>query len=218
MSCIIRIDQAHEVQRLLVIHYPDVQTALRFDTPFQFVVAAILSAQCTDVRVNEVTGHLFNKYKTVDDFAHISQQELIGHIKSCGLYKNKSKNIIACAQAIKQCHNGIIPQTRQSLESLPGIGRKTANVVMATIYNEPAVAVDTHVFRVARRIGLSDGATPYDVENDLMDTFDQSVWIRLHHQLIWHGRRICKARNPECEVCPVSHLCGYYAKHASHDA
>ncbi|MDX9701533.1 MAG: endonuclease III [Candidatus Auribacterota bacterium] len=214
MTSLLTSSQCESIKNILQKTYPDAHTALLYDTPFQFAVAAILSAQCTDVRVNEVTKRLFENKLSVEDFANMSDGELISYIKPCGLYRNKSRNIRACAKALIERFDGVIPQTHEELMSLPGVGRKTANVILATIYGKPAVAVDTHVFRVARRIGLSDGKTPDDVERDIMSNFPQQAWIALHHQLIRHGRLVCKARNPMCISCSLSQRCLFFPKNS----
>ena len=191
--------------------YPDAGTELRYNTPIQFVVAAILSAQCTDKRVNIVTEPLFKIYKTASDFAQLAEEELGVHIRSCGLYKSKAKNIIACMKKIVHDFNGNIPCTRKELLALPGIGEKVANVILIELFHEPAFPVDTHVFRIARRLGLSHAKTPSGVEKDLTALFDKKVWIPLHHQIIFHGRRTCSARNPQFESCPLKEYCCQYA-------
>jgi len=190
--------------------YPFAKTALVYASPFQFLVAAVLSAQCTDKRVNEVTSRLFIKYKEAQDFASISQDDLIKYVRPCGFFRNKSKNIIECAKIIAGVYGGKIPSNRDELMALPGIGRKTANVILSNIFGEAAIAVDTHVFRVARRIGLSASNTPECVENDLMKVIPKNCWSPVHHQLIYHGRQVCRARNPLCGECGVNAYCDYY--------
>ena len=190
--------------------YPAPKPELNFNSPFELIVAAQLSAQCTDARVNIVTDKLFEKYNTIDDFAGIDEEELRKYIKSCGLYKNKAKNIVACAKKLKSDFNSLIPMTRNELVSLPGVGRKTANIILAVVHKTPAIAVDTHVFRVSRRIGFSSASTPEGVEKDIMKLFPSFSWIDLHHQIIFHGRRICKSRKLMCEKCGLTRWCFFY--------
>ncbi len=200
-----------EIIKILENTYPGAKTELKYTHPFQLVVAAQLSAQCTDVRVNKVTQPLFKLYKTPADFSSITEDHLISFIKSCGLYKNKAKNIIACAKTIVEKYAGSIPDQREILETLPGVGRKTANVVLAVVFQKPAFAVDTHVFRVSRRLGLSTADTPVGVERDITKLFPKHTWIDLHHQLILHGRNICKARKPSCPLCPLQKQCSCFS-------
>lgn len=190
--------------------YPVVGTELDYQTPFELLVAAILSAQCTDKQVNRITERLFKKYNTPQDFAALTPEELAEDIKSCGLYRNKSKYIVEASRAILSRHNGIVPRVRSELEALPGIGRKTAGVVMGVAYGGEALPVDTHVFRVARRLGLSGAGEPDGVERDLTKHILPRHWMTVHHRLITHGRNICKARNPACDSCGVNQLCLYY--------
>ncbi len=190
--------------------YPSAETLLSYDTPIQLMAAVILSAQCTDERVNFVTKKLFKKYKTVKDFAFADLKYMEKTVRSCGLYKNKSKNIIGCAKRVYADFGGKIPSDKKSLLSLPGVGIKTANVILAVLFKIPALAVDTHVFRLSRRIGLSQSNTPEGVESDLKRQFPKHKWINLHHQMIFHGRNVCKARNPNCEKCKINEMCFFY--------
>lgn len=192
--------------------YPIPKTLLNYNTPIQLVTATILSAQCTDKRVNIVTKELFKKYKTVEDFAFADLRNMETTIKSCGLYKNKSKNIIGTAKKIFTDYNGVIPSDKNELLSLPGVGIKTANVILAVLFKTPALAVDTHVFRLSGRIGLSKSNRPEGVESDLKKQFPKNKWIELHHQMIFHGRNICKARKPNCEKCGIRKICEFYKK------
>jgi endonuclease-3 len=187
--------------------YPDAQCALEHEDPFQLVVATILSAQCTDARVNQVTPALFAKYPTPDRLARAFPAELEALIHSTGFFRNKARNLIGLGQALMERHGGEVPGDPKALSALPGVGQKTANVVLANAFGIPALAVDTHIFRVARRLGLSSGNTPEKVEADLCKRFPESLWIPLHHQLIWHGRRVCDARKPRCEECSLQDLC-----------
>ncbi len=190
--------------------YPDAKAELNFSNPFELLIATILSAQCTDVQVNKTTAVLFKELKCPEDYLKLSEEELGQMIKSCGFYKTKSKNILATCRLLIEKFNGQVPKTLEELTTLPGVGRKTANVVMSNAFNIPAIAVDTHVFRVSNRIGLANSDDVLDTEKDLMKNIDREMWSKAHHLLIFHGRRICKARNPLCHICPVNDLCLYY--------
>ncbi|GFP74357.1 endonuclease III [Clostridium fungisolvens] len=198
------------ILELLKEQYPDAKCELDYGTPFQLLVATILSAQTTDKKVNEVTKDLFEKYPTVDDFLLISQEELEDRIKQIGLYRNKAKNIMMMCRQLKENFNGEVPDTMEGITSLAGAGRKTANVVLSNAFGVPSIAVDTHVFRVSNRIGLADSENVYDVELQLQKELPKKEWSLAHHLLIFHGRRCCTARNPKCEVCPIKHMCKYY--------
>jgi endonuclease III len=187
--------------------YPHAVTALEYDSEFQLLVAVILSAQCTDARVNMTTPALFAKYPTPEKLARARQADVEKIIKSCGFFRMKAKNIIACAQDIVERFGGRVPHDREALESLAGVGRKTASVVMAAAFHEEALAVDTHVFRVAHRLGISLGTTPRHVEEDLTSLLPAAKWGDATHWLIMHGRAICKAPTPLCPRCPVNELC-----------
>lgn len=199
-----------EVLEILKELYPDAKAELNFSNPFELLIATILSAQCTDVRVNKVTKELFSQYKSPQDYLTLSQDELGEKIRSCGFYNNKSKNIIETCKILVQEYNGQVPNTREKLMTLPGVGRKTANVVLSNAFSVDAIAVDTHVYRVSNRIGLSNSDNVLDTELDLMNNIDKTMWSKAHHLLIFHGRRICKARNPKCEKCPIDKHCIYY--------
>jgi len=190
--------------------YPEAKCELEYKTPFQLLVAAILSAQSTDKIVNTVTKDLFVDYPDADSFLKLSYEELCSKIRKIGLYKNKAKNILETCKILKQKYNGIIPDDIDELTKLPGVGRKTANVVASNIYGIPAIAVDTHVFRVSKRIGLSDANTPEKVEQQLMSVIDKDRWIEAHNLMIWHGRRVCFAKKPECSKCPITEYCIFY--------
>ncbi|OWZ84707.1 endonuclease III [Natranaerobius trueperi] len=200
-------NDAKKIIDILTKTYPDAQTALNFNTPFELLIATILSAQCTDERVNLITDKLFKKANTPNQMLEIGVERLIEYIQGAGLYKNKSKNIIKTCELLVSEHGGCVPDNRKDLENLPGVGRKTANVVLANAFNQPTLAVDTHVFRVARRMGLSKGDTVLDVEKDLMEILPKTYWIDAHHTLIFHGRNRCKARSPQCKTCEVQKLC-----------
>lgn len=187
--------------------YHDDACGLDFGTPFELLIATMLSAQCTDVRVNMVTEKLYAVRNTPEQFAELTPEELEPAIKSCGFYHNKAKNIIAASRAILQNFGGEVPQTMEELTSLPGVGRKTANVVMANAWGKDAIAVDTHVFRVSNRLGLAQAKDVEKTEQQLMAHIPKDKWSQAHHWLIWHGRRICHARKPECGRCPVAEWC-----------
>lgn len=190
--------------------YPDARCELDYTTPFELLIATILSAQCTDARVNIVTAEMFKKYNTAEDFNALPVETIEREIKTCGLYKAKAKNIKEASKAIVEDYSGEVPSTMEELIKLPGVGRKTADVVLSNAYGVPAIAVDTHVFRVANRIGLVDEKTPEKTEFALMDTIPKRRWSRTHHLLIFHGRKICKARNPLCNECEIKRRCDYY--------
>jgi endonuclease-3 len=188
--------------------FPQAECALRHDNAFQLLVATILSAQCTDERVNKVTPGLFQKYPTPQDFAALSQPVLEEEIRSTGFFRNKSKNIIGMARKLVTDYNGQVPRTMEEMLTLPGVARKTANVVLGTAYGIPTgVVVDTHVFRIAHRLKLSNQKTPEKVEQDLLKLVPQERWISFGHQVIWFGRRICQARKPLCADCPLESIC-----------
>ena len=188
--------------------YPDARAELNFRNPFETLIATILSAQCTDRRVNMVTERLFARYPDAQSLALVSQEDLEEQIRECGLYRNKAKNIIAACRAIAQEHGGKVPSTRAELMALPGVGQKTAGVVLLAAFGDDQIPVDTHVFRVSHRIGLADATTPDGVEKQLQAILPREEWSHAHHLLIWHGRRICHARGPECDRCPLkAELC-----------
>lgn len=199
-----------KVVRLLRRHYPDAQCALNFQTPLQLLVATILSAQCTDERVNAVTKSLFSKYRTAADYAQADLADLEREIQSTGFFRNKAKNLKACCQALADKYGGKVPEDLDALVDLPGIGRKTANVVLGTAYGiSSGVVVDTHVGRVSKRLGLT-GHGDKDavrIEQDLMELIPKKEWIDFSHRMIHHGRRICTARKPKCDQCPLGDIC-----------
>lgn len=202
----------NEVLKILENNYGDYACGLNFKTPFEMLVATVLSAQCTDTRVNKVTDELFRTYNSPEQFACLSQQELERLIKSCGLYKTKASNIISMARILTEKHGGQVPNDFESLCSLPGVGRKTANVVLANAFGADTIAVDTHVFRVSNRLGLAKSTNPHQTEQQLMKAIPKQYWSRAHHWLIWHGRRICHSRKPDCAACPLKNLCENYLK------
>jgi len=190
--------------------YPDARCALNHQTPFELLVATILSAQCTDVRVNIITETLFKEYNTPKDFAELSYEELEPIIKSCGVYKNKSRSIINTSRILLEKYESQVPDTMDELMSLPGVGRKTANVVLSNAFHQNRIAVDTHVFRVSNRLGLADANNVLDTEEQLMKNVPEEKWTITHHNLIFHGRQVCSARNPKCDICELSKYCKYY--------
>ena len=197
-----------KVVRRLKADYPDAECALNFDTPLQLMVATMLSAQCTDVRVNIVTRNLFKKYPTAAHFARVRLSTLEKAIQSTGFFRNKAKNIKAACQTLVEQHNGQVPRTMESLVVLPGIGRKTANVVLGTAYGLAAgVVVDTHVSRISRRLRLTGEQDPEKIEQNLMASLPKSEWISFSHRMIHHGRKTCAARKPLCEQCSLTKIC-----------
>jgi endonuclease-3 len=200
--------KAAQILSILKANYPDASCSLDFKTPVQLAVATILSAQSTDERVNMVTPALFKKYRTVRAFAEANQSELEVLIMTVGLYRNKAKSIIAFAQRLRSEFNSIIPRSLEELQTLPGVGRKTANVIKGELYGDPeGIAVDTHVTRLAFRLGFTRHHDPKMIESDLMRLFARSDWVQVSHLLIHHGRAICDARRPRCSVCPLEKIC-----------
>ncbi|SCJ31959.1 UV-endonuclease [uncultured Clostridium sp.] len=190
--------------------YPDAECELNYTSAFELLIATILSAQCTDVRVNKVTEELFKKYNKPEDFAKLSTAEISEEIKSCGLYKSKAQKIKETSVILCSNYGGEVPDKMEELVKLPGVGRKTANVVLSNAFGVDAIAVDTHVFRVSNRIGLVKTDTPEKTEFELMKVLPKKRWSKAHHLIIFHGRRICKARKPECNICPIVEYCDYY--------
>lgn len=200
-------EKALKVCEALENAYPDARPALKFKTPYELLVAVILSAQCTDERVNKVTAELFERADTPEKMLTLTQSELEEYIYSCGFYRAKAEHILAASRTICEKFNGQVPSALEDLRTLAGVGRKTANVVYSVAFNGDAIAVDTHVFRVAARIGLAKGKDPYDTEKKLMKIIPKSEWSKMHHCLIWHGRKVCAARSPKCETCAINALC-----------
>ncbi len=198
---------AIEIYNTLTKMFPSPKCELVFSTPFELLICVILSAQCTDKRVNEVTQKLFLKYSTPKDFASLEQTELEKLIYSCGFYHNKAKNIIMASKQILEKFNGQVPDNLQDLRSLAGVGRKTANVVYATAFGGDAIAVDTHVFRTSNRLGLSKSKDVLTCENDLMKALPKEYWSNFHYLLVLFGRYKCKSQKPSCEDCPFSSFC-----------
>lgn len=192
---------------ILAAEYPNAKPALKFGSPYQLLVAVVLSAQCTDERVNKVTAELFKEHGTPEAVMKLSQEELEKYIYSCGFYHNKAAHILSATSDILTRYGGEVPSTLEELRTLAGVGRKTANVVYSVAFDGNAIAVDTHVFRVSNRLGLAKGKTPEQVERDLQKAIDENLWSKAHHYLIWHGRRICHSQKPDCEHCALSGIC-----------
>ena len=191
--------------------YPDATCSLDFKAPFQLAIAVMLSAQCTDERVNKTTPILFEKCKSIEDFANIDLQKLEQIIHPCGFYKNKAKNIKLCAKQVLEKFNGVLPENMDELVSLAGIGRKSANVIMLEAFNNPqGIAVDTHAKRVSNRIGLSNQSDPIKIEQDLLKIFPNEFLKDINHLFVWHGRKTCDSRKPNCENCCVKDFCEYF--------
>lgn len=196
----------------LAAAYPQARPELNFSNPFELLIATILSAQCTDKQVNKCTPKLFRDCPTAQDMLKLSEQELIEYIKPCGFFNTKAKHILSACMDITAKFSGEVPSTREELESLSGVGRKTANVVLSNAFGVPAIAVDTHVFRVSNRIGLAESSTVEGTEKMLMQAIPEDKWSIAHHWLIFHGRRVCSARNPKCSECTINNLCKYKDK------
>ena len=197
--------------KILKQTYPDATCSLDFKTPFQLVVAVMLSAQCTDERVNKTTPILFERCKTIEDFANIDITELEKIIHPCGFYKNKAKNITLCAKQVIEDFNGIVPHTMNELLTLAGVGRKSANVILLEVFGiANGIAVDTHAKRISNRIGLSFETDPAKIEQDLLKIFPKEYLKDINHLFVWHGRKTCDSRKPKCELCTVKQYCKFY--------
>lgn len=203
-----------EILSTLERMYPDAAPALQFGSPYELLIAVILSAQCTDERVNKVTRVLFEKYNTPEKMLTLTQEALEQYIFSCGFYHNKAKHILSASHDIMEKFGGEVPSKLEELRTLAGVGRKTANVVYAVAFHGDAIAVDTHVFRVANRLGIAKGSTPDKVEAGLCAAIPKDLWSKAHHWLIFHGRRVCHSQRPDCDHCPLAPLCEYYAGRA----
>ncbi|MCY0878211.1 MAG: endonuclease III [Firmicutes bacterium] len=200
-------DRVRRVLEALAAAYPNAVTELHFDTPFQLLVATMLSAQCTDRRVNMITPRLFARYPDAHSMARAEVAALEELIRDCGLFHTKAKNLKRTAELLVERHAGEVPADLDQLMALPGVGRKTANVVIANAFGQDAIAVDTHVFRVSHRLGWADAKDADGTERQLRDLLPRSVWSQAHHWLIWHGRRVCTARKPHCEICLLFSEC-----------
>lgn len=205
--------EAQEIIKILKDYYPDAVCSLDFTSPFEMMVSVMLAAQCTDERVNKTTPNLFDKYNTPEKMVMISQEELENIIHPCGFYKTKAKNIIATSKILIEKYGGKVPENMKDLQSLPGVGRKSANVIMLEAFHNPqGIAVDTHAKRISNRIGFSNETDPEKVEQDLLKQIPKELYYDVNHLLVWHGRKICDARKPKCDVCPVSNYCKEYRK------
>jgi len=209
----VKVDKAEVAERVKKIWsilnemYPEAKTALKFKNPLELLIATILSAQCTDVRVNMVTKNLFRKYKSAKDWAKADKKQIESDIKSTGFYRNKAISIKSSCTEIVERFGGKVPDTMDELTAFPGVGRKTANVVLGNAFGKPAIACDTHVIRLSRRLGLSENTDAVKLEFDLAEIVPRKSWTLFSHLLIFHGRNICKARKPNCEICPISKYC-----------
>ncbi|MDO5301939.1 MAG: endonuclease III [Tissierellia bacterium] len=202
-------EEAQWVYEVLEETFPDARAELDFNTPYQLLIATILSAQCTDVRVNQITEVLFEKYPDPYAMAEASQEEIEEIIRSCGFFRNKAKNVLGASRVIVEEYGGEIPQTVKELMTLPGVGKKTANVVASNVLGIDAIAVDTHVYRTANRLGLADSASIQKTEEELMAIWPRAYWSKGHHLLIFLGRRICHSQNPDCQHCPLAEGCHF---------
>ena len=201
-------ERAKEIVGCLKKEYPDVKIALKYSNPLELLVATILSAQCTDARVNVVTENLFRKYHTAGDYAHANQKTLEQEIHSTGFYRNKAKNVITVGKILQEKYRGKVPASMEELTKLPGVARKTANVVLGIAFNKPeGIAVDTHVRRLAQRFGLTGNNNPDKIEQDLMELIPRNDWTILTILLMSHGRKVCTARNPSCTICVLRTIC-----------
>lgn len=201
----------NEILRELNRLYPDAKPALQFKTPYELLVAVILSAQCTDERVNKVTKVLFEHYDTPEKMVTLSREQLEKYIFSCGFYRNKAAHILSASRDILEKFGGEVPSSFEELRTLAGVGQKTANVVYAVAFGGDAIAVDTHVFRVSRRLGLAFSNTPEKVEEELKKVIPRDEWSKAHHWLIWHGRKVCRSQKPDCENCTLKKMCPHCA-------
>lgn len=201
-----------QIIKILEETYPDAKAELNFTNAFELLIATILSQQCTDMRVNKTTKVLFEDYnlKTPEDFLEIGEEKLKELIHPCGFYNTKTISILNTCSILKENYGSKVPGNMEDLLKLPGVGRKTANVVLSNCFGVPGIAVDTHVFRVTNRIGIADEKTPYDVEMVLRKKIEKDMWSKAHHILIFHGRRCCRARKPECEICKINDRCNYF--------
>lgn len=208
----LRKAQREAVLKILEDTYKGTKTALNYNSPFELLIAVILSAQCTDERVNVITARLFPRLNTPEKMGALTQEQMEEEIRDCGLYHAKAKNILGTCHMLVEKFHSTIPSDIKTMMELPGVGQKTANVVASIIYNVPAIAVDTHVFRVSHRLGLAKGADPLATEKELQKAIPREKWSDAHHWFIWHGRKICKARKPLCNECPLLAECPFKEK------
>ena len=204
--------EVNKILNELAALYPDAKPALEFNSPYELLVAVILSAQCTDERVNKVTKVLFEEHNTPEKMLSLTPPELEKYIFSCGFYRNKAAHILSASQDILEKYGGNVPDNLEELRTLAGVGRKTANVVYAVAFGGDAIAVDTHVFRVSNRLGIAEGKTPDKVEDGLCAVLPKSEWSKAHHYLIYHGRRVCHSQKPDCPNCTLKEYCKFYNK------
>jgi len=206
------IKKVREIIKILTKEIPDSRIALKFSNPLELLIATILSAQCTDVKVNQVTESLFKKYRSAKDYAEANLAEFEEDIRPTGFYRNKAKSIQKCCHELVTRFRGEVPQSLEELVTLPGVGRKTANVILGNAHGIPGIVVDTHVHRVSQRIGLTKNDDPVKIEFDLMEIVPKKEWTHFSNLLIWHGRRTCMARKPLCEQCSIRKWCDYGSK------
>ncbi len=199
--------RAFEIIKVFETVYKSADCTLDYTSALQLLIATQLAAQCTDARVNLVTPALFGRYKTVQDFANADEEELSSYIRSTGFFRNKTRNIIACCKKLISDFGGEVPKTMDELLTLPGVGRKTANLVLGDIFGIPGIVVDTHATRLANRMGFTTNKDPYKIELDLLKIISPEYQSSFCHQLVFHGREYCNARNPKCDICPINHLC-----------
>lgn len=204
-----RVTKAIREEQLAILEatYKDRKTALHYSSSFELLVAVVLSAQCTDERVNKITARIFPRLNTPAKMGKLTQAELEEEIRDCGLFRSKAQHLLATCTRLLEEYHGEVPRTKKELMTLPGVGQKTANVLVSVLYDEPAIAVDTHVFRVANRLGLARGKDVTIVERKLERNIPREKWSQAHHWLIWHGRLVCKVRRPLCASCPLRHVC-----------
>jgi endonuclease-3 len=205
-------NRVKEIIKILSKEIPDSRIALKFSSPLELLIATILSAQCTDVKVNQVTADLFKRYRSSKDYAESNLAKLEEEIRPTGFYRNKARSIQKCCQELVKRFGGDVPRTLEELVTLPGVGRKTANVILGNTFGIPGIVVDTHVSRVSQRIGLTKNDDPVKIEFDLMEMIPKEEWTHFSNLLVWHGRRTCLARKPLCEMCPIRKWCDYGSK------
>ena len=205
-------NRVKEIIKILSKEMPDSRIALRSSNPLELLIATILSAQCTDIKVNQVTVDLFKKYRSAKDYAESNLAKLEEEIRPTGFYRNKAKSLQKCGQELVKRFNGEVPKTLEELVTLPGVGRKTANVILGNAFGIPGIVVDTHVHRVSQRIGLTKNDDPVKIEFDLMEIAPKEEWTHFSNLLVWHGRRTCAAKKPLCGTCPIRNLCDYGSK------
>ncbi len=206
-------EKAQFILKTLKKAYPDAHCELNYKNPLELLIATILSAQCTDKRVNIVTASLFKKFKTARDYLKVPQSVIEEEIRTTGFFRNKAKSIQGACRALVETHHGKVPQTMEELVKLPGVGRKTANVVLGNAYGIPGFPCDTHVIRLSNHLGLVKTQNAEEVEAKLTKMFPAKEWTQMSHRLIWHGRRCCYARRPDCSACPLQEVCDFYQKH-----